>query len=641
MSRAVEDNPAEASPRPPPGAWGACARACPRGRMALLLVALAALGALGGLAVAIAPWLFSPTAALTAVTTQVNDATGLYLAARSGPRLSLTPRPHLVMNGVVFADHNKALVVEADELRGNLRVLPLLAGRLEIDSLTLTRPRAQVDLDQNRVDAPGAAARAAATQPGSAAAQKADEFKLGLINIVDGALRLRRNGADYSADRISATLDWRKVGEHALLTSAFDWRGERLQLVLWVARPGIFLRGDPSVVTARLDGESLRLEAQGVGQTGANPRYSGRVAGTAASAREALDLFGADVALPGPFGDAEFEAQATFGPRDAAFRDLRIHVDGNVFEGELSVRDEDGRPYVSAALRSDFVALKPLLADAPALVGPDSQWSQKPLDPPDIAGADLDLTISARHARLGRLTLDNASMAAALRDGALSLSLIEAQAYRGRLKARGSFSLAGGALVMHASAQTSGVDARALLSDAFGKEALGGALESTLTLDARGETVADMVRSLSGRAALTLSDGEITGVDFDRALRRFEKRPLASAQDIRSGSSPVAKASATLRIEDGIAALEDGAASGPGFSLTFTGTANLAERSLAIKAAAREADQTGKPRDKGLQIAFDLGGAWDELKIAPDPQAFIRRSGAAAPLLPEAPESAR
>ncbi|MGJ0509287.1 MAG: AsmA family protein [Methylocystis sp.] len=609
--------------------------------MALLLVALAALGALGGLAVAIAPWLFSPTAALTAVTTQVNDATGLYLAARSGPRLSLTPRPHLVMNGVVFADHNKALVVEADELRGNLRVLPLLAGRLEIDSLTLTRPRAQVDLDQNRVDAPGAAARAAATQPGSAAAQKADEFKLGLINIVDGALRLRRNGADYSADRISATLDWRKVGEHALLTSAFDWRGERLQLVLWVARPGIFLRGDPSVVTARLDGESLRLEAQGVGQTGANPRYSGRVAGTAASAREALDLFGADVALPGPFGDAEFEAQATFGPRDAAFRDLRIHVDGNVFEGELSVRDEDGRPYVSAALRSDFVALKPLLADAPALVGPDSQWSQKPLDPPDIAGADLDLTISARHARLGRLTLDNASMAAALRDGALSLSLIEAQAYRGRLKARGSFSLAGGALVMHASAQTSGVDARALLSDAFGKEALGGALESTLTLDARGETVADMVRSLSGRAALTLSDGEITGVDFDRALRRFEKRPLASAQDIRSGSSPVAKASATLRIEDGIAALEDGAASGPGFSLTFTGTANLAERSLAIKAAAREADQTGKPRDKGLQIAFDLGGAWDELKIAPDPQAFIRRSGAAAPLLPEAPESAR
>jgi AsmA protein len=84
--------------------------------------------------------------------------------------------------------------------------------------------------------------------------------------------------------------------------------------------------------------------------------------------------------------------------------------------------------------------------------------------------------------------------------------------------------------------------------------------------------------------------------------------------------------------------LEDGEAYGPGFALTFTGTANLAERSLALQAAAREADPAGKPREKGLQIAFDLNGAWDELKIAPDPKAFIRRSGAAAPLLPSPPE---
>jgi AsmA protein len=146
-----------------------------------------------------------------------------------------------------------------------------------------------------------------------------------------------------------------------------------------------------------------------------------------------------------------------------------------------------------------------------------------------------------------------------------------------------------------------------------------------------------MVRSLNGRASLTLTDGEIAGVDFDRALRRFEKRPLSSAQDIRSGSSPLTRAQATLLIEGGVATLEDGVASGPGFTLNFTGAANLAERSLAVKAAAREADAMGKPRDKGLQIAFDLAGPWDELKIAPDPKAFIRRSGAAAPLLPEPP----
>lgn len=635
MSRAAEDDPAKAATRHPPDT--ARGRPRPSGRMIGLLAALVVLGAIGGLAAALAPWLFSPTAALHAVTAQFNDATGLYISAQSGPRLSLTPRPHLVMNGVILADHNQALAIEAEELRGNLRLAPLLAGHLEIDSVTLKRPRARLDLDRNRIDAPGAAARAAAAQPGSAAAQKEDAFKLGVVNIVDGSLRLRRDGADYAADHVTATLDWRKVGEHALLTSDFDWRGERLQLVLWVARPGVLLRGDPSVVTARIDGESLRLEAEGVAQTGANARYSGRVAGAAASAREALRLFGIAPPLPGPFSDAEFLAQATISPHDAVFRDLHIQVDGNAFQGEISARDDDSRYYISGALHSDFVALKTLLADAPALIGGDGQWSQKPLDPPDLSGADLDLTISARHARLGRLTLDNATMTAAMREGALDLSLLEAQAYRGRLKARGSFSLADGALVMHATAQTSAVDARALLSDAFGKEAIGGALDSSLVLDARGGTVADMLHSLNGHLTLSLTDGEITGVDFDRALRRFEKRPLASAQDIRSGSSALTKGSATVLIENGVGSLEDGSAYGPGFALAFTGAANLGERTLALKAAAREADAAGKPREKGLQIAIDATGPWDDLKIAPDPKAFIRRSGAAAPLLPDAP----
>ncbi len=634
MPLLADNDPSKTSPRPNDLAADR-ARAVSGRR--LLLFGAVALCALTGVLAALGTWLYSPAATLAAVTRRLNDASGLYVAARGGPILSLTPRPHIVMRGVAFADRNRTLQIEAEELRGNLKLLPLFTGRLELDSVTLKRPRARVDLDQAPVDAPGAATRAAAAQPGSVAAQKADDYPLGVVHIVDGALHLRRDATDYAADHISATLDWRRVGEHALLTSALDWRGERLQLVLWAARPGMLLRGDASVVTARLDGENMKLEAQGIAQLGANARFSGQVAGSAASARGALALFDVDAPFPGPFSDAEFSAQATIGSHEAAFRDLRVRVDGNAFDGELTLRQEEGRPYVSATLKSDFVALKPMFADAPPLAGPDGAWSQKPLDPPDLTGADLDVKIAARHARLGRITLDGASMTAAVRDGALDLSLVEAEAYHGRLKARASFKPVGRDLVMHAAAQTTGVDARALLWDAFGKDALGGALDSSATFDAHGETVAEMVRSLNGRATLTLTDGEIAGVDFDRALRRFEKRPLASAQDIRSGSSPLTRAATTLLVENGVATLENGVASGPGFALAFTGTANLAERSLAIKAAAREADGAGKPRDKGLQIAFDLAGAWDELKIAPDPKTFIRRSGAAAPLLPEPP----
>jgi AsmA protein len=611
------------------------------GRARALIWAVTACVVVLGAAAALAPWLYSPAAAKSAIYARLQDATGLYVAARGYPRLSLTPRPHVTLDGVVFADHNGALVIEAEQLHGVLKLLPLLSGRLDVDGLALVRPRARIDLDQKPIDAPGAAARAAAAKPASAEAQKADNFRLGVLTVTDGALRVRRGGADYVAEKIEAALEWRKIGEPALLTGAFDWRGERLQLMAWVARPGSFLRGDPSVATARLDGDSLRLEAQGVVQNLPNAHYAGRIGGSAASAREALRLFNVDVPLPGPFGGAQFAAQAALSAREAALKDFHVYVDGNAFDGELTIRDEDGRPNVSATLKSEFVALKPMFSDAPALVSSDGQWSREPLEPPDMSGADVDLRLSAAHARLGRLTIDAAAVTATLRDGALDLSLLEAQAYRGRLKAHAGFKPAGtGALAVHATAQTWGVDARALLWDAFGKQAVGGALTSSLTLDAAGETVADLMKSLGGRATLALTDGEIAGVDFERALRRFEKRPLSSAQDIRSGSSPIERASATLLVENGIGSLEEALAYGPGFALSLKGSANLAERSLALKAIAREADASGKPRDKGLQIAFDLAGGWDDLTLAPDPQAFIRRSGAAAPLLPEPPDPA-
>lgn len=602
-----------------------------------LLAAVAGLAVAAGVVAAVAPWLYSPAALLAAVSSQLQDSTGLYVATRGQPRFSLAPRPHVSFHGVAFADRNGALVIEADELHGVLKILPLLLGRLDVDSLALVRPRARLDLDAKRIDAPGAAARAAVAPPATVEAQKADNVRLGVVNIVDGALSVRRNGVDYSAGKISAALDWRRVGEPALLKAEFDWKGERIKSLLWIARPGALLRGDPSVATGRLDAESFRLEAQGLAEAGANAHFSGRVAGTAASVRQALGLFNLSAPLPGPFGDARFSAQATISAREARLKEFQLVVDGNAFRGELALRDGDGRPNLAAELSSDFVALKPMFADAPSLVGADGQWSREPLDPPDLSGADVELRLAARHARLGRLTIDDATFEMALRDGILDLSLVDARAYRGRVKARASFRPAAQGLAVHAASQTSGVDANALLWDAFGKLAIGGALDSALSLDATGASMAELMRSLNGRASMTLSEGEIAGVDFERALRRLEKRPLASAQDIRSGSSTLDKASATLLVEQGIGTLEDGAAHGPGFALTFSGTANLAERTLSLKAVAREADNAGKSREKGLHISFDVAGGFDELTLAPDPQAFIRRSGAAAPLLPEAP----
>lgn len=597
---------------------------------AALAAAVVALGA------ALAPWTFSTSALLEEIAWQLNASSGLYVAAKGRSTFSLLPRPHITIESIAFADPTAALAIQAERLHGNVHILPLAAGRLEIADVTLVRPQIEIDLDRKPMSSAGAAVRAAAARPATPEAEKADRARLGAVSIVGGAARLKYGGGqEDSLENIDATLDWRTVGSPATLDAAFSWRGERPQAVLWILRPGALLRGEPSPVTIRVDSDSVRLEAEGLGQTGAKPRFTGRLSASSPSLRHALGLVDISTPLPGPFENVQLTAKASVGLRDFQLTDLRFSADDNEFEGSFALRHEGSKPIIHATLASNFVSLKPMVVDMPALGGPDGQWSRDGFALPDIHDADVDLRLSAARARLLRLNIEDAALSLMLRGGRLEVSLAEAQAYKGTIKGRATFATnAGGGLEFHANAQTAGVDAGALAWDLAARQDIAGNLDSTLVLDASGASVAQMMRELDGRASFVLTEGEIGGIDLERALRRVDKRPLSSALDIRSGHTLVDRASATVKIVKGTANVEDGQARGPGFSLAFAGATRIPERSLALKAQANEADAAGKPRDKGVQIGFDLSGTWDEPAFAPDAAALIKRSGAAAPLLP-------
>jgi AsmA protein len=582
---------------------------------------------------AIAPWLFSPAALIDAVADQLQRSSGLYVAARGRTSFSLLPRPSIAVEGVVFADRNGALLIESNELHGDVDVLPLLAGRLKVAAVKLVRPRALIDFDKTPVGPPAAAARAAAAKPATLEAAAADNVRFGAVSIVDGDVKIAYRGRLYRLEKVNANFDWRRIGEAAALTAAFDLNGERLESILWVARPGALLRGEQSVVTSRLDGSVFHFEAQGLAQLGANARFEGRAAAAAESARQALKLFGVAAPLPGPFNDAQFSAQATLATDEAHFSGARVFVDGNEFRGDLDFRKVGGRPTVTAALQSDFLSLRPLLADAPPLVDSDGQWSAQPFELPDLAGADVDLNIAVGHARLGRLKIEDAAIAVTLRDGAAEFAITQARAYRGGLKVRASITPGADGLALRANAQATAVEAGPLFWDAYGKPALAGALNATLALDGFGDRMSTLMQSLNGRANLTLVDGEISGIDLEKALQGLEKRPLSSAFDIRSGRSTLDAASAAIKIENGLAEISEGDARGPDFSVAFGGYAPLADRRLALKAIARKAASAGKTDPSAPSIAFDVVGRWDDLSLGLDTQAFIRRSDAAAPLL--------
>jgi AsmA protein len=66
--------------------------------------------------------------------------------------------------------------------------------------------------------------------------------------------------------------------------------------------------------------------------------------------------------------------------------------------------------------------------------------------------------------------------------------------------------------------------------------------------------------------------------------------------------------------------------------LALAGSASIPDRELDLKGTAGLV-ATGKTDAVAFELPFIVQGSWDDPIMLPDPEALIRRSGAAAPLL--------
>lgn len=538
-------------------------------------------------------------------------------------RFALLPRPHLIVGDVHILDRAGAVKVDVDSVVGVLSPLGLATGSFDITSLRLHRPNFVIVVDK---------AIETAKRP---KAFTDDQFPLGSASIIDGVVST--GGGAVAAERVNATIDWRRVGEPLAITGSFDRGGETIEAKFWVPRPGELFRDQNTSLSVRLDGMSFALQSQGLWRLGANARFAGHLNVTAASGRHALFMLDSAPAFLGPLAKTQFDADIVATTRQLEFSRLRLSADGNRIEGDASLRREDGRDLLSATLQSDFVTAKATVVDPPSFVGSDGQWSHEPFNATDLSGAELDVRLKAAHARLGQFVLDDASFVVTRRDSKLDIDLSDARAYRGALKWHTRFATEDKGLSVHVEADARNIDA-ALLSGAVGGRALAGSLDATASVDSFGSDMSALMRDVKGRGAATLVNGEIDGLDIERALRRMEQQPLASALEIRSGRTVLHEATLTAEIENGVADFRFGEARGPGVALQLFGQANLAERSLLLHAVARALGADGaNPQAKDNRIAFDVVGGWDDLTLTTDTQTFIRHSGAAAPLLPSEP----
>ena len=576
-----------------------------------------------------ATWLLNRDALRAAVEAQIRAVTGLDLVVKGSADISVFPGSYISFHDVGFkggGTDDPALAV--DVLTANLRLLPLLLQRFEIADLMMLRPHIRVVRHANGESnwTPFIGTIARTMKPGAD-----NQVSFSEIRIQDGTLDYEDVGHQVTEklDDIDLSLAWPSISRSFAATGQFDWRGERVDGSISIGDFIAALSGDRSGLKARLTSAPLKLAFDGAVANRTSMMMEGTLTVDSPSLRNALRWTGQAPPGSGGFGRFALKARASMVGASLALTNVNVELDGNVAEGVMTYSSA-GRQSLQATLAADSLDFTPYISTF-RLLASGHDWNRQLFDLNSLSTTDLDMRLSAARVTVGPSKLGRTAIGANLRNGALALSIGEAQVYGGM--AKGSFGLARLDTVADVKAQLqfTDVDLQACVSELFGINKLSGRGNLSVSLVAAGSSPFGLAQSLDGTASLTGHDGAISGFNIEQLLKRLERRPLSGGGNFRSGTTPYDNLTIAVKFAEGIATTEDVRIEGPAAKVVLTGTASVPAREFDLKGVASLTSNANAP--PGFDLPFVVQGPWDDPLIFPDPESLIRRSPATAPLL--------
>ena len=574
-------------------------------------------------------WFLNRDALQNAVEAQIRAVTGLDLVVKGKIDISVFPASYISfhdvgLKGAAAADP----ALHVDVLTANLRLLPLLLRRFEISDVMMLRPTIRVVRDGNGESnwTPFVETIAKAMKPDAE-----NKVSFSEIRIQDGALQYHdaANSAAETLADIDLSLAWPSISRSFAATGQFDWRGERIDGSISASDFVALLSGERSGLKARLASAPLKLAFDGTVANRTSLMMEGTVTVDSLSLRNALRWTGQQ-APAGGFGRFALKARANVVGGSVALTNVNVELDGNVAEGVMTFAN-NGRQMVQATLAAGNLDFTPYISTVRLLASGARDWNRQLFDLNALSATDLDMRLSAARVTVGPTRLGRTAFGANLRNGALALSIGEAQMYGGI--AKGSLGIARSDAIadVRAQFQLTDVDLQSAAGELFGVNKLSGRGNLNVSLVASGSSPFGLASSLDGTATLTGHDGAISGFNVEQLLKRLERRPLSGAGNFRQGSTPYDSINVSVRFVDGIATAEDIRVESPTSRLKLTGTASVPAREYDLRGVASLISAaSGNP---AFELPFVVQGPWDDPLIFPDAESLIRRSPATEPLL--------
>lgn len=366
------------------GRGGGPVRFMMKAAVALVLIAVLVIG--------VVPFLVPEDVVRNRVASVVKQQTGRDLAVRGGTSFSVFPNVGVELEDVSVSNPPgmaKGEMLRMDSLNLNLKLLPLLTRRVEVDRFVLVRPvfnllvdsQGRKNWDLNKTAAlegprgTDVALHASTVKSSAALAQaggsgsSVQDISLGTVKITDGTLNYsdERAGTRRRVQAINVTFVQPQLSEPLDAEGDLVWNGEKLSFDGRVKQVSALLRDEAT--EAKVSLSSRHGQGSFDGKVSLAPSFSaeGAVNAETKSLRALAGWLGDPLPPGGGLGPLSIVGNLGVQGETITFSKAKLGIDGMTGEGRVIVRLKGVRPHITASLALDKLDLNPYLEGTSAV----------------------------------------------------------------------------------------------------------------------------------------------------------------------------------------------------------------------------------------------------------------------------------
>lgn len=241
--------------------------------------------------------------------------------------------------------------------------------------------------------------------------------------------------------------------------------------------------------------------------------------------------------------------------------------------GNATLALQDQRPRLTLSAEAGTVAIDPWLpkgsarpsggvAPAVPVKSGARAWSRETIDTSGLLAADADVSLKAKQVQYGAYVFDNLDLAAALENGALTVSRLKSGLFGGTVD--------GTASLKHAATPTAGLtlkvqnaDVRQAAMSAADVAQVTGTLDYESALQTSGRSEFALISALQGSGKMSVRNGSVEGFDLPavseqlKSLDRSVDFLVLAQKAMRGGTTPFDSLTGSYTITDGVLRSED------------------------------------------------------------------------------------